>query len=155
MLSLSRVLRPDSPDWPYRGYHSSNDTPGITSNARLAESRDLVLRMIDALESNVVPVNNYKGEVFCSRFGVHIDFYTNPEGNKALFDILFLIDGTRSIARIASECGISFEAAQATIEELQRRGVVRLEAPGANVEPARKATRGPSEHRSAARRQPA
>ena len=154
MLSLSRVLRPDSPDWPYRGYHSTNDTPKITSNARLAESRDLVLRMIDALESNVVPVNAYKGEVFCSRFGVHIDFYTNPEGNKALFDILFLIDGTRSIARIASECGISFEAARATIEELHRRGVVRLDGPAATVEPARKTAQATTEHRSAERLQP-
>ena len=155
MLSLSRVLRPDSPNWPYRGYHSSNDTPAITSNERLAESRDLVLRMIDALEANVIPVNVYKGEVFCSRFGVHVDFYTNPEGNKALFDILFLIDGTRSIARIASECGISFEGARQTIEELHRRGVVRLDGPAANVEPTRKATRATTEHRGTARRQPA
>lgn len=129
MLSLSRVLRPGSPDWPYRGYHSNNDTPEITSTRRLEESRDLVLRMIDALENDVVPVNVYKGEAFCSRFGVHVDFYTNPEGNKALFDILFLIDGTRSVAQIAKECGIALESARGTIEELNRRGVITLAGP--------------------------
>jgi len=126
MLSLSRVVRPESPEWPYRGYHSSNDTPALARRESLEASRDLVLRMIDALEAECVPVNLYKGEVFCSRFGAHIDFYTNPEGNKALFDILFLVDGTRTVRQIAKECGISLEAARGTIAELERRGILRL-----------------------------
>ena len=125
MLSLSRVLPPSAPDWPYREYHSSHDTLELVSIRRLEDSRDLVLRMIDTLESNLVPVNEFKGEVFCSRYGLHIDFYTNPEGNRALFDIMYLIDGTRSVTEIASACGISFWAARKTIDELHRHGLVK------------------------------
>ncbi|MGA2730221.1 MAG: DUF4910 domain-containing protein [Terracidiphilus sp.] len=125
MLSLSRVLRERSNGWPYfPEYHSSHDTPELASESRLSESRDLVLRMIDAIETNEIPVNLFQGEVFCSRFGLHIDAYSNPEGNRALFDILFLVDGTRSVNEIARICGISIEVARSVLEELRTRGLI-------------------------------
>jgi aminopeptidase-like protein len=127
MLSLSRVLPSSAADWPYRGYHSSLDTPELASIKRLQDSCGLLLKMVDTLENNAVPVNRFKGEVFCSRFGLHIDWWTNPEGNKALFDIMYLIDGTRSVARIASECGISFEATKSTIDQLHDHGLVEYQ----------------------------
>ena len=125
MLSLSRVLREKSNGWPYYPeYHSSLDTPELAWDSRLAESRDLVLRMVDAIEMNEIPVNLFQGEVFCSRYGLHIDPYSNPEGNRALFNILFLVDGTRSVAEIARVCGISVEATRSVLEELQARGLI-------------------------------
>ncbi len=124
MLSISRVLPPSSPEWPYREYHSSFDTPEYTSIRRLEDSRDLVLGMIDTLENNFIPLNHFQGEVFASRYGIHIDAYTNPAGNKALFDIMFLIDGTRTIAQIASTLGITFDAAKQTIDVLRQHGLV-------------------------------
>jgi aminopeptidase-like protein/aminoglycoside N3'-acetyltransferase len=125
MLSLSRVLRERSNGWPYfPEYHSSRDTPELAPESRLAESRDLVLRMIDAVETNEVPVNLFRGEVFCSRYGLHIDAYSNPEGNRALFDILFLVDGTRSTVEIARMCGISIETARSVLDELSARGLI-------------------------------
>ena len=124
MLSLSRVLPPSNPSWPYPEYHSSFDNPSVCFPKRLAESRDLVLAMVDALEENRVPRNRFKGEPFCSRYGIFVDSYANPQGHRALFDILFLVDGTRSIADIATQCGISFESTRATVEELKRHGLV-------------------------------
>lgn len=126
MLMLSRQLRPADPDFPFREYHSSADVPALVPPGALEESRDLVLRMLATLDANAVPANVYPGEVFCSRFGIHVDPYTNPAGNRALFDILFLIDGTRSIREIAEACGISFEAARHTVDELGRQGVVTI-----------------------------
>jgi len=125
MLSLSRVKQGKPGCWPYYPeYHSSYDTPELASSSRLAESRDLVLKMIDCVEVNRVPVNLYQGEVFCSRYGLNIDVYTNPEGNRSLFDIIFLIDGTRSVAEIARICGISIESAQGVVEQLRQLNLV-------------------------------
>ena len=125
MLSLSRVLRERSNGWPYYPeYHSSHDTPELASESRLVESRDLVLRMINAIETNEIPVNLFHGEVFCSRYGLHIDAYSNPEGNRALFNILFLVDGTRSVSEIARICGISVEVTRSVLEELRVRGLI-------------------------------
>jgi aminopeptidase-like protein len=80
--------------------------------------------MIDALEVNQVPINRFQGEVFCSRFGLNIDAYANPEGNRALFDIIFLIDGTKSLAEIAHTCKVPFQAAHGVVEQLRRCGLV-------------------------------
>jgi aminopeptidase-like protein len=124
MLSLTRQLPPTAPHHPYREYHSSEDTPDRVPAGCLEQSRDLVLRMIDVLEGDTVPVNRFPGEVFCSRYGINIDAFSDPEGHKALFDLLFLIDGTRSVADLAEECGISFDAARRTVDELRRCGVV-------------------------------
>jgi aminopeptidase-like protein/aminoglycoside N3'-acetyltransferase len=124
MLSLSRVKKADG-GWPYYPeYHSSFDSPERASFVRLAESKKLVLKMIEAVEDDVIPLNKFKGEIFCSRFGLHIDAYENSEGNRALFDIIFLIDGTKSLADIAKLCGISVRAVSEVVDRLQRLGLV-------------------------------
>ncbi len=127
MLSLSRLLPRSDPDHPYREYHSSHDTPAIISGKSLEESRDLVLAMVDTLEANRVPVNRFKGEAFCSRYGVHVDWYKDREGHMAFFNVMDRIDGTRSIAEIAREIGVSFGAVHRVVAQLAERGLVDLD----------------------------
>lgn len=124
MLALLRVLPPSHPDYPYREYHSSLDTPAIVSTRRLQESRDLVLQMIDTLELNRVPVNRFAGEVCCSRYGLHIDWWTDPDGHRALFRIMDLIDGSRSIVQIAKACAVRVETVMRVLDALQARGLI-------------------------------
>jgi aminopeptidase-like protein len=126
MLSLSRVLPRSDPRHPYPEYHSSHDTPAIVDERRLEASRDLVLAMLDTLEANRVPVNQFKGEVFCSRYGVHVDWYKDREGHMAFFSVMDRIDGTRSIAQIARELGIPFASVRSVVEELAAKGLVTL-----------------------------
>ena len=125
MLSLSRVMRNKAGKNPYYPeYHSSHDTPELASQARLEESRDMVLKMIDTIEGNRVPVNRYKGEIFCSRYGLNIDAYTCPEGNRAFFDIIFQIDGTKSVSEIANFCKVSEQSVDGVLAKLQQRGLI-------------------------------
>jgi aminopeptidase-like protein/aminoglycoside N3'-acetyltransferase len=124
MLSLSRVLPRSHPDHPYREYHSSHDTPAIISTASLEQSRDLVLAMLDTLEANRVPVNHFKGEIFCSRYGIHVDWYKDREGHMALFSVMDRIDGSRSIAEIARELGIPFTSVRRIVEQLAQHDLV-------------------------------
>ena len=123
MLSLARVLPPTSVDWPYLECQSSHDTPDLISMKNLEASCDLVLSMIETIENNRVPTNRFKGEVFCSRFGLFVDPDSNPEG-EALFNVMDLIDGTHSVAQIASRCGISFKATMNIINDLHARGLL-------------------------------
>jgi len=124
MLSLSRILSLSEPEWPFREYHSDHDTAQSISIDRLEESCRMVLKMVDALEANLVPVNQFKGEVFCSRYGLHIDWYTNRQGSTTLFDVMHLIDGSRTIADIAQKVGISFDATKRIIEDMCRCGLI-------------------------------
>ncbi|MCU0488257.1 MAG: DUF4910 domain-containing protein [Anaerolineales bacterium] len=127
MLSLSRVEAPKSSGRPpYREYHSSFDTPKIVSQERLEASRELVLGLIRAYEQNQRIVNQFKGEIFCSGYGIWIDYRVNPEGHRRLFEIMERCDGTRSVADIANELDIPFQSVWEIVELLNAKGLVWL-----------------------------
>ena len=126
MLSLSRVEKRESPTWPYPEYHSSLDTPAIITTERLAESRDLVLGLIQTWEDNHYVVNNFKGEIFCSGYGIWIDYKVNPEGHRRLFEIMERCDGEHTIAEIAAELDVSFQTVREVVRLLQEKDLVWL-----------------------------
>lgn len=126
MLSLSRVEPLGSPTRPYREYHSSLDTPAIISGDRLAGSQAVILGLIDAWEKNQYVVNDFKGEVFASGFGLWIDYRTNPEGHRILFQVMEHCDGTRTIADIAVELQTTFQAVWQVVSLLHEKGLVHF-----------------------------
>lgn len=124
MLALTRQHQPDHADFPYREYHSSDDTPDRVPLGALEASRALVLSMLGELERNVVIQSAYPGEICCSRFGIHVDFQEDPVGHKCLFDVLFLLDGRRSAADIAEECAVPEATVERIVGELRRHGLL-------------------------------
>jgi RimJ/RimL family protein N-acetyltransferase len=147
MVSLSRCLPRDSPDWPYRTYHCDQDRPDDTLAGQLDQSVDVVLGIIDALEHSreparggavprrgrePVPVPRYKGELFCSRYGLRFD----DLGRYLAFgDILCRIDGTRTAVEIAEECGAERTDVQSILDELVRRDLVHYVDPLLSIRP--------------------
>jgi aminopeptidase-like protein len=126
MLSLSRVEPLGSPTRPYREYHSSLDTPGVVSQERLEDSKTVLLGLLQAWEKDQYVINNFKGEIFCSGYGILIDYRANPEGHRRLFEIMERCDGERTVADIAAELGIPFQAVWAVVSLLLEKDLVRL-----------------------------
>jgi aminopeptidase-like protein len=127
MLSLSRVEAPKASGRPpYPEYHSSLDTPQIVSAERLEASCQLALELVDAWEHNQYPVNNFKGEVFASGYGIWIDYRVNPAGHRRLFEIMERCDGEHSVADIAAELGLSFQSAWEVVSLLVEKSLVWL-----------------------------
>lgn len=126
MLSLSRVLHRSHSDGPYREYHSSFDAPELVSNISLEESKDLILKMIDTLENNWLPVNKFKGEIFCSRYGIRFDFAKDFSNSMSLFDVMFQLDGEKSLVEIAEACKTPFESVKRTVDEFYKHNLVEL-----------------------------
>jgi aminopeptidase-like protein len=117
--SLSAIAQP-----PYREYHSSLDSPAIVSQERLEASRDVVLGLLEAWERNQYVVNDFRGEIFCSGYGIWIDYRANPEGHRRLFEIMERCDGSRTLADIASELQIPFQAVWEVAELLREKKLV-------------------------------
>ncbi len=126
MLSLSQVENVTSPTRPYREYHSSLDTPAVVTQERLEASLQVALGLIQAWENNQTIVNRFKGEVFCSGYGIWIDYRTNPEGHRRLFEIMERCDGEHTVADIASELDITFQAVWEIVSLLQEKDLVWL-----------------------------
>jgi aminopeptidase-like protein len=126
MLSLSRVHRRESPTWPFPEYHSSHDNPSIVTVERLEHSKQVVLKLLESWENNQYVVNSFKGEIFCSGYGIWIDYQVNPEGHRKLFEIMERCDGEYTIADIATELNISFQAVWAVVKTLLQKNLVQL-----------------------------
>ena len=138
MLSLSRVMPDKSdPEWPYHEYHSSLDTPSILKDGQLEKSVEIVLGLIDAWERNQYTVNHFKGEIFCSGNKIWIDHQVNPQGHRRLFEIMERCDGSRTVADIAGELGITFNATWEVIALLADRRLVSFSHQKASTSPER------------------
>ena len=123
MLSLSRVkYMKATHEMPYKEYHTSFDSPDIVNWDNLENSRQLVLDIIDGLESNGVPVPLFKGELFCSRYA-GIDY-------GAMFNlintVIYKLDGKRSIADIAVETRQPYSEVLNFITVLRNEGLVDI-----------------------------
>jgi aminopeptidase-like protein len=126
MLSLSRVFHPDSGKWPFPEYHSDLDNPSLASMEKLEDSIDTTFHMLTRLEENRYPVNLFKAEVFCSRYDLHVDFYSDREGNRQLFDSMQLIDGSRTVLEIAEQAQVPFAKVAELCRELEKHELVRM-----------------------------
>jgi aminopeptidase-like protein len=124
MLSLSRVEPPETPYRYYREYHSSLDNPAIVSQERLEASCQVVLGLLQTWEQNQFIVNHFKGEIFCSGYGIWIYYRINPEGHRRLFEIMERCDGERTVADIAAELDIPFQAVWEVVSLLRQKGLV-------------------------------
>ncbi len=136
MLSLSRVHPPSSGKWPYPEYHSSADTPAIVAWDRMERSVETVLALLERWEQDLYPVPCFRGEPFCTRYNLFVDFYKNQAGNIQLFDIIQRVDGTRSVSQIAAACGAPFSAVSDLVQQMAQKGLVILQSePGRDVRP--------------------
>jgi aminopeptidase-like protein len=138
MLSLSRVERSETVKRYYPEYHSSLDTPALVTQDRLEASRQVVLGLLQAWERNLYVVNQFKGEIFCSGYGIWIDYRVNPEGHRRLFEIMERCDGERTVADIAVELEVSFQAVWEVVSLLQSKGLVWLSRTPAPTTPERR-----------------
>jgi aminopeptidase-like protein len=126
MLSISRVEPSGSSTRPYREYHSSFDTPDIVSPDRLDNSSQVIFQLISAFDQNQYVVNQFKGEIFCSGQKIWIDYHINPEGHRRLFNIMERCDGEHTIADIACDLEIRFQAVFEVVSLLLDRNLVSL-----------------------------
>jgi aminopeptidase-like protein len=129
MLSLSRVVNPHLPEsrfYPYKEYHSSLDTPDIVSEERLEVSVRLTMELLAAFDRNRYVVNHFKGEVFASGYGLWVDYKSDAAGHRRRFEIMDRCDGTRRVADISEELGLSFQAVWDVIDKLIEKELVSL-----------------------------
>ncbi len=100
MISISR--------YPYPEYHTSDDNLKIISEKRLIESSDLILEILDILDSDYIPKRKFKGPIFLSGYGLWIDYRVNPTLSKNIEQIMLRLEGDKSVFDIAEELGMDY-----------------------------------------------
>jgi aminopeptidase-like protein len=71
-------------------------------------------------------INQFKGEVFASGYGIWIDYKENPEGHRNLFQIMERCDGEHTAADIAQELDVPFQAVWDIVSQFAEKELVTL-----------------------------
>lgn len=93
---------------PFYEYRTSGDTLDIIKEDKLEEAKDVVLELIDIIEKDYIPVRNYTGIPFISKYGLWVEW--NPESNLRtnINSVLFSLDNNTSILEICRKFNLDF-----------------------------------------------
>jgi aminopeptidase-like protein len=133
MISISR--------FPYDQYHTSNDNATIMSPARLNESLDVLKRIVQMLEEDLVIHRKFQGLIALSnpRYKLYRE-RPDPVVQKnisesdlklgSVQDILpRYFDGSLTIFQLARKFGLSFDTLKKYLLEFEAKGLVELRPP--------------------------
>jgi aminopeptidase-like protein len=124
MLSLSRCRLPGTPEWPFPEYHTHFDSPDIIDAAALAESLDLAFEMVMTHDRNVFARGRFKGQVFCSRYGL---YPKDPVDQVTMIKVMVELDGRHSLIDICRKHGLEFSRVHAIIRSLMAQDLLDVD----------------------------
>jgi aminopeptidase-like protein len=125
-LPVGRLTR--SPNGTYPEYHSSADDMSLIQIDKLAESLQVLTRMILMVDANRCVLNlSPKGEPRLGKRGLYgtIGGTAPGEFERALLWVLSLADGGPDIVAMAQRSGMNFELLDRAAAALEQEGLVR------------------------------
>ncbi|TMA25741.1 MAG: DUF4910 domain-containing protein [Deltaproteobacteria bacterium] len=130
-LPVGRLTR--TPNGEYPEYHTSADDLSLIRPDALAESLDLLLRIVEVIEGDRTYTNTQpKGEPQLGRRGLYGALGGLPDPGArslAMLWVLNLSDGRHSLLDIAERADLSFDLVRETAELLETHELLRREAP--------------------------
>jgi aminopeptidase-like protein len=132
-LPIGVLMR--SPPGEFAEYHSSADDLRCVSAAKLEDSLQKYMAVIDVLEGNAKYLNQcLKGEPQLGRRGLYRAVSGGSAGDaeideQALLWVLNLSDGTNSLLDVAERSGLTFARIRTAASQLVERGLLEDAAP--------------------------
>jgi len=105
-------------------YHYDADNPDMINVHQLEESVGILERIVDVLEDDYIPVPQFKGPLYLSRYGLYIDPKEDQKGYDNLEYIQILMDGKRSCLDIATDLNIDFSFVKKFCDTLLSKGLI-------------------------------
>ena len=126
-VSVSRA-RPESGrstrHFPF--YHTDQDTLDYACWDNFYETYRYIMESIKILEEDKIPLPLFKCEPFMTRFDLFYDKYDSPRMNQLVFDVIYQLDGSKSVGVIAESLGENTETVMELIVKMEKVGLVRL-----------------------------
>jgi len=109
---------------PFYEYRTSGDTPDKISEEKLQEAFEVVIKVVDMLEKDWVPIRNYIGIPFLSRYGLWTEWKDNPRKRLMINSILFMLDNDSTVFEIADQLSLDFNEVYEFLEKMVEIGLL-------------------------------
>jgi len=110
--------------YPYPEYHTTADRPEILSETQLRDAVDSMEVLIRTAAVDWVPRRTFTGPLFLSRYGLWVDWRTNPKLNAAMEAIMLRLEGDQSVFDIAQAVDLPFQEVYTLLDTFRERGLV-------------------------------
>lgn len=118
------IPTPSLTRWPYDEYHTSDDNPGIVRPENLDEALAVIRHVIEALEENYWPRRKFEGPLMLSRYGLWVDWRKDLELNLKTEQIMFNLEGDKSLIDIAHELELPLSSVRDYLERVYDAGLI-------------------------------
>lgn len=105
----------------YREYHYSSDNLDNMDVYHMVESVWILMRIVEVLETDFIPIRNYSAPLYLSRYNLNAD----SEVMKNLYKIQAMINGENSCMDIADELNIDYFCLRDFLNKLIEMDLVR------------------------------
>ena len=120
------IPSPSITRWPYDEYHTSDDNPSMIRSEKLDETVKLLEKVWYIINTNYVPKRKFKGPIMLSRFGLWVDWRENKELNLKTEEIMFMLEGDKSIVDIAFELDLNYEEVKLYVDKILDKNLVEI-----------------------------
>jgi len=113
----------------HREYHYNSDNLENLSSYHLKETIWVLQRIIEVFETDYIPVPNFKGPVYLSKYGMSAALGNGVPGWRENVErIQFLMDGEHSIMDIAALLDVDYFLIRDFIDQFAEKGLVTIKA---------------------------
>ena len=105
-------------------YHFDRDDFDMLNLNQLEMSLEILLKIIEVLETDFVPVRKFRGPLYLSRYGLYIDPKLDRKGYDNLEQIQMLMDGNRSCFDISHELDVDFFFVRRFCEQVYEKQLI-------------------------------
>jgi aminopeptidase-like protein len=103
------------------------DNLDVVNPYQLRRSMELLLKIIETLESDFIPVPKFRGPLYLSRYGLYVDRTLNPKEYDNIEAMQILMNGENSCLDISYKLGIDFFFIRDFCEQVYAKGLLEKE----------------------------
>jgi len=107
--------------YPYKEYHTSADTPDIVNVKKLKEVQDIIIKTIEIMEKDFIPVRKFKGPLMRARYDVQTP---HKLLNRDMDYLIYDIDGKTYLSELVEGLGMGFDYAHDLLVKLEKAGLI-------------------------------
>ena len=107
--------------FPYQEFHSSADTPEIIKKDKIKEIQDIILKTIEIMEKDFIPIRTFKGPLMRSKYDMKS---LNDLVNRNLDYFIYNMDGKKSLMELVMPLEISFDFGYELMTKLEKDGLI-------------------------------
>lgn len=115
--------------WPYKEYHTSEDTPEKIHYPSIEKTEKLIQKIIEIWENDFIPKRTVKGPLMRSKYGIQ----SASKQQNMIWDYLwYSVNGVSTLAELCTNNGLVWESTLEVFKKMEEDSVISRVTPEKN-----------------------